>query len=271
MPACRHPALILCLGLLGVPSLAEASRATAVVPLLSVNLEEAEVDRLTEALAQALQQTTGGTVQGGRPVRRRLPEGGLSPDCPADPSCVAQLQTRLEADGLVFVILTQVGARVQVDPSLWLDGRSEPRPALRGSRLELMSAAWLAPQVKDWLPQAAAPLSATAPAVGAWRGPSWPVWVAAGVGAGALALGIGFGVSAAAKERSLVADGCELRRCADADIDALARTARVADAAFIVAGVATVAGLGLYYALDVGPEPLALRVHPQGLSLVGQF
>ncbi|CAN0542260.1 unnamed protein product, partial [Laminaria digitata] len=125
-------ALSLAFALCQLPGLAQAQTATAVVPLLSVNLQEAEVDALTEALAEGLHQASARAVRGGRSVRRRLPEAGIAPDCPSDPSCVSQLRTRLEVQALVFVILTKVGTQIQVDPSIYVNEQAEARPALRG-------------------------------------------------------------------------------------------------------------------------------------------
>jgi len=265
--------LVLGLVLCHLPGLGQAQTQTAVVPLLSVNLQEAEVDALTETLAQGLHQASAHPVRGGRSVRRRLPEAGVAPDCPSDPTCVSQLRARLEVQALVFVILTKVGTHIQVDPSICLTEQAEARPALRGPSEDLLRPEWVKGHVQDWLPRRAAPPVQVAgdPSPERWRRPSWPVWVAGAVALTALSVGVGLGVHAKNLETDLVADGCELRACAEQEIDALSRTARGADAAFIIGGVAAAASLGLYYVLDVGPEPLVLRVHGQGLAIAGQF
>jgi hypothetical protein len=275
MRAHRSPALALALALCGLPGLA-FSQTAAVVPLLSVNLQEAEVDALTEALAEGLQAASAQVVRGGRSIRRRLPEGGVAPDCPSDSACALDLLARLEVEALVFVILTKVGAQVQIDPSIWINGQAEARTALRGAMKGILDAAWVAQRVQAWLPQRAAaapsPVTATAPPPPVqWRRPSWPVWVAGGVALTALSVGVGLGVDAGRKEAGLVDAGCDLRPCAESDIDALAQTARGADAAFVISGLAAAAGVGLYYVLDTGPESLVVRVHSQGLAIAGQF
>lgn len=282
----RGPRLIfgLLVGLGLVPGLAAAqdppAARVAVVPLLVVNASDAQVDVITASIAEGMQSKLQLTARGGREVRRRLPPGGLAPDCPADTACVQDLLTRLEVDTLVFCVVTVVGDRVQVDPAVHRGGRTEPRPAVRSSRREATSAAFWAKATSGWViapprrdgqaaGRAVADPVAAAPSRFGW--PSWPTWTAAGVSVVALGVGVGFGVSAGAGAEDLEARGCAERACPTADIDAVGRRAMAADVSYAIAGVAALGALGLYYVLDVDDPALALTPSPGGVVLTGRF
>lgn len=268
---------------------ATEARPAAVVPLVVVNLDADEADTLGRALARGLQDAGAGPVLGGRPVRRRLPDSGVAPDCPAQAPCVADLRDRLEAEALVFVIVSRVGDRLQIDPTVVLEGAGEARPALRGTRAELGTPAWVAARVSDWLPARPEalvsetpdiPTAAPDPVDSEVRGPAEArAWVApsgltigvGGVGIAALAAGVGLGVSAKSMERDLVDAGCETRRCADEDIDALSRRATAADVAFVTGGLALAAAVALYLTVDDGPTTLSVAAGPSGAVVAGQF
>lgn len=275
MHARRVALVALVVTALGGPSAASAAEGAAVVPLLVVNLEDEAVDQVTEALARALVDGGAGPVRGGREVRRRLPDEGLSPACPSDPTCLANLRARLEAGPLVFVVLARVGEELQADPTVVIEGEAEARPALKGQLSELTAPAWLAPKVQGWLPmQAVLPPPDPGPqaeVTSTWRRPSWPVWAAAGLSVAALGAGIGLGVAARAKEAELVEAGCEVRPCPAADVDALLTRAHWADASYGVAAVAAAAAVGLYYVLDVGGDEVTVSPAGAGVAVSGRF
>lgn len=275
MSARRGLALI---GLLAAGTAQGAERPAAVVPLLTVNLAADEADAITGAIAEGLERAGAGRVRGGREVRRRLPPEGLPPDCPARPDCVADLEDRLEAGALVFVVAARVGAELQVDPTVVRAGRAEPRAALRGAPAELTDPAWLTERVAGWLPtvapalpgETAAPAAETPPEA-RWSQPGIVTWVAAGVTVAALSVGAGFGADALAKRGALRDAGCLEVRCADAEIDAMARSAFVADAAFVTAALAAASAVTLYLTVDGGPVTLGVAAGPTGAAVTGRF
>lgn len=283
MRADRRFALIVGLFVgLGPAAAAGAARPAAVVPLLVVNLEAPEVDAVGAALARALTHTGAGPVLGGRAVRRRLPDSGLAPDCTARPECVQDVRQRLEADALVFVIVSRVGQQIQIDPTVVIDGAPGPRAAVRAARAQFDDLEWISSQVSSWLPTrpqatpsppvpSRAQEAPSAPPSTSWVSPGWATWGAAGLGVAALAVGTGLGLSARALERDLEDRGCETQQCPAADIDQLSGRARLADVAFVAGGVALAAAVVLYLTVDEGPTTVSVAAGPGGAFVTGRF
>src|SRR5882757_4842761 len=86
-----------------LPSVAHAGRVkVAVVPSISVNLDAARVDALSQDLAEALRTELNIDAIGGLEVRRLLPPQGLPADCVANQACINDVAKRLGAQQLLF-------------------------------------------------------------------------------------------------------------------------------------------------------------------------
>ena len=271
---CRNALILLALGLM--PDVAfGASPKAAVVSLLAVNVSVETLDELSERVADALAKASGAVVQGGREVRRRLPDDAVAPNCPALPACIASMRRRLESESLVFVVVTRVGNEIQIDPTLVARGTAvaEARPAVRGELVLFRNADWLRGQVSDWLPASRLPANATVaqPSDDPSRLPHWSFWAAAGVSVAAAAAGVGFGISAGRDADALEDRGCATMPCAPSDIDAVDDQARIADALYITAGVSATAALILFFVLDDESPSLSVAASPRQVGIAGRF
>ena len=246
------------------------SESAAVVSLLTVNLSVEEADALTARLAEALTMVRGTVVRGGRPVRRLLPEEGLPADCAVSEACIRAVQSSVEAEALVFVVVTRLGTEVQVDPTVVVAGRAEARPAVRGTWAESARRSWWADRVGGWLPRPSGSASVAVTEEPGWKTPAWPELTLAGLSVVSAAVGVGFGVSAQAKSNELVDDGCLDRPCARADIDRVSDRARVADVFYIVSGVTAVAAVFTYFLFDEEPA-VSIGMGPTGVAVEARF
>ena len=220
----------------------------AIVPSLSVGIDAARIDALSQELAEALTGALEVDAIGGVEVRRKLPPGGLPAECVATPACAADVARRLDASQILFVVIVDTGGATQLD-STWVEpasGRAAPRPAIAianavDARPRFASAA------HQLLPDAAVraaprPLAVTAAVP---RHLTAPAIVAGAVGALGLGLGVGFGLHTRSRYHA-----CDIPPGCTPDVrDGIRTTALVADAGFVLALAGTVAG-GVLFALS---------------------
>ncbi len=236
----------------------------AIIPLVSVNLEPEELDVLTNALANALRQSTGTSVRGGLQVRRLLPEAGLPAECPILDDCVARVRRLLEADFLVFLVMTRLGEHVQIDPTVVFNDRAEARAPVRARRAQLRRPdGW--PDVGNWVPRSPTTVTETdAPSL-------WPVWALGGVSLISLGVGIGFGVSAKESADTLEQQGCTSTACPAVDIDRVSDRALAADVLYAVSGATALAAVITYFVLDEPDVVLSVGADAQSISVTARF
>jgi len=123
-------AALLTVLLLPGQALADKAPRVGVVVSVQVNLDKAEVQRISQALGRALRRRLVVDMVAGPEAIRRLPADGVSESCVVDETCIKDTAQRLSADELLFLVAVRVGNRIQVD-STWVDpanGRSASRP-----------------------------------------------------------------------------------------------------------------------------------------------
>jgi hypothetical protein len=215
----------------------------AIVPAISVGLDAAKVDALSQDMADALSNELVVDAVGGLEIRRQLPAEGVPADCVATPTCTADVARRLNASQLLFVVMVDAGAggAVQVDTT-WVEpatGRSVARPAIditttAEARTRFAAAA------RSLLPDA--PVKPVAkPGGGGISGKmttavprhvTAPVIVAGVAALAGLGAGIGFGLNARSKY-----DRCEglLAGCSQSEKDSIRKMSLLADAGYVLA------------------------------------
>jgi hypothetical protein len=253
-----------------------APRRVAIIPQLAVNVDDRRVDALTEELAETLHQRLVVDAIGGSDVARRLPSDGLPDDCLAQPACVADLGSRLDADELIFVVLVQVGQDIQVDAT-WIDvasGRSVSRPRLvldaeaRAGTVFGDAATRLLPdaEVRSRTVVVSMP---TGPA----RRMTLPAWITAGASVALIGTSVGFALSTRSSYNR-----CERSdRCDSDELDTIETRALTADvAAGLAVGAAIATGVLWYFSGGDEPEAtrgLGVEAAPGSASLIygGRF
>lgn len=215
----------------------------------------------TSSLAAALTRHRGASVRGGAEVDRLLEEHVVDADCPARSDCVEALRARVGPGPIVFLVLTRLADKVQIEPTIDEAGDLHAPAPIRGSPELLASIDWWYERTAGWLPvvallpgpepstEAAGP-SPTLVAPGP-PPPRWGTLVAGGLGVVALGVAVGFGVDAMNAEQTLVDRGCLEVRCADADIEAVERGARTADVLYGVGAAGVLTAVALYLFADV--------------------
>ncbi|HET9620689.1 MAG TPA: hypothetical protein VFP84_04960 [Kofleriaceae bacterium] len=266
-----------------LPSAAHAGRLkVAVVPSISVNLDAARVDALSQDLAEALRAELDIDSIGGLEVRRLLPAAGLPADCVANQACINDVSKRLGAQQLLFVVMidTGTGGAIQVD-STWVDAvthQSAPRPAIdiaaiAGARARFTAAA------EQLLPDAPVkPKPKATVGLGGRMSPpvprhfTLPSYVTTGATVVGLGLGIGVGLSARSKF-----DQCETSanrgvECTNSRKDSIRNTALLADAGWVIAIGGAVA-TAVLYATSGESSHLIVEPAPGGATLtaIGRF
>jgi hypothetical protein len=272
--------LILLFVLLALPQVASAGRVkVAIVPSISVNLDAARVDALSQDLAEALRTELDIDTIGGLDVRRLLPPQGLPADCVANQACINDVAKRLGAQQLLFVVMidTGTGGAIQVD-STWIDAithQSAPRPAIdiaaiTGAKARFIDAA---PQLLPDAPVRPKPktsfgrMSTEVP-----RHFALPSYATAGAAVVGLGFGLGFGLSARSKYKDCEDQASHGIACTQSHKDSIRHTALIADIGWTFAIGGTIATAVLY---ATSGESAHLVVEPtQGgvaLSTFGRF
>jgi hypothetical protein len=237
----RH--LALGVVMLALPRIASANHVkVGVVPGTAVNLDAARVDALSQDLAEALSTELDVDAIGGLEVRRRLPITGLPPDCVANPSCIADVAKRLDAQQLLFVVMIDTGANgaIQVD-STWVDPaahKSAARPAIdiitvADAKARFISAAR---QLLPDAPVRAKPKTASLERVSAPvpRHVTTPTYLAAGATIVGLGVGTTFGLLARSKYKDCEDKSAMGTGCTQPDTDTIRTRALIADAGWLI-------------------------------------
>lgn len=273
-------ALLVCAAL---PSVARAGRLrVAVVPSISVNLDAARVDALSQDLAEALRAELDIDAIGGLEVRRLLPPAGLPADCVANQVCINDVARRLGAQQLLFVVMidTGTGGAIQVD-STWVDSvthQSSPRPAIDIAAIASAKQRFTA-AAEQLLPDAPVkPKPKTGVNLGERLSPAvprhfaLPSYLTAGATAIGLGVGIGVGLSARNKYDSCQTSANHGVECTNSRKDTIRNTALIADAGWVVAIGGAVA-TAVLYATSGESSHLIVEPSPGGASLtmVGSF
>jgi hypothetical protein len=266
-----------------LPGVAHAERLkVAVVPSISVNLDAARVDALSQDLAEALRTELDIDTLGGLEVRRLLPAQGLPADCVANQACINDVAKRLGAQQLLFVVMidTGTGGAIQVD-STWVDAvshQSSPRPAIDIAAIASAKARFTA-AAEQLLPDAPVkPKPKANVGIGGRMSPTvprhltLPSYLTAGATAVGLGVGIGVGLSARSKYDSCQTSANHGVACTNSRKDSIRTTALVADAGWAVAIGGAVA-TAILYATSGESSHLIVEPSPGGASLtmVGRF
>jgi hypothetical protein len=252
---------------------AAAPHRVAVIPSVEVNVDARRAEALTATMADALRDKLEVDAIGGADVIRRLPAGGLPDDCVGQPRCIAQIGARLESDQLLFLVIVQVGATIQIDPT-WADvetGKTLGRPALkldddaRALRVFGDSAHKLLPDVplRPTTLVITRPGETTTP-----RAMSTVSWITGGVAVGALGGALLLGLSTRSGYQRC--DRVDMP-CSEDDIASVHHRAIAADALTAVGLAAGAATVVLY--LRSGGETVAVTPTPGGaaVSIGGRF
>lgn len=249
-------AVMLAVLLAALPGLASADRAAvkvAVVPGIVVNLDPARVDALTQEMAEALGAELVVEAIGGIDVRRRLPAGGLAPDCVANAGCIADVAQRLDAQQLLFVVMidTGSGGAIQID-STWVDPvahRTASRPAIDIATVSDARARF-ATAARQLLPDAPVRLKPGA-SLGRMSDPvprhlALPSYLTAGATAVGIGVGLGLGLDARSRYQDCETQAHAGTACTQGRKDAIRRRALIADAGWAIAIGGTIATALLY-------------------------
>jgi hypothetical protein len=283
-----HRALIAAAVLVATPARADPLPRVGVAVSVEVNIGPDEAKKVSEALGAALHEKLMVDVIAGTEAARRLPEDGVPDSCVIDKACIADVAQRLSADKILFLVVVQVGSRVQVDTT-WADpatGRTVSRPAVIIERGEdpavkfASSAALLMPDARPRPAELAPPDGG-----GVFAGDLQPAmivrerprrmttgaWIAAGVGGAALAGAVTFTFLARKDYQDCEPAGS----CSNGELASLESKALAADLLWGTSAAAAVTTGFLYWvsggqveqvpatALQVGPGPGV------GLSLGG--
>ncbi|HWN70682.1 MAG TPA: hypothetical protein VNM90_23740 [Haliangium sp.] len=264
---------------------AQSPQRIGVVVSTSVNMKDDEVDELTGALGQALEQSLGVVVTAGAETRRRLPSGGLPEGCMADATCRADLGERLDADELLMLVVARVGSRVQLDatwidvpsgklasrPAVVLEGGADRRDVFRDAAQTLLPHLQPVPTLSEIRPATPAPMPRERRPRPARteRRMTGGAWLATGISVAALGGSLGLGYLNRDTYQGL--DTGELcpgdRACFDEESETLKRNALVADGLAGLSAVAGVTALILYLTSDepvrdAGERASAGRLRP---------
>ena len=276
--------LVFALTLLFAPNLAAADRIkVAVVPGVSVNLDAARVDALSQDLAEALVAELDIDAIGGLEVRRLLPPEGLPADCITKPACTADVAKRTGASQLLFVVMVDSGGPVQID-SEWIDsasGRRASRPAIdltttidEAAKQKFQSVA------EQLLPEA--PVRPKPKAAGGTvhidtkmtKGVPRHLTAASIATSGLTMLGLGIGIGYGIETRSKY-NACEAHptMCTPANKDTIRRASVTADVGFLVATGAAIATVVLYVTSSEAPHVIVTPTEDggAGVSWFGRF
>jgi hypothetical protein len=254
----------------------------AVVPSISVNLDAARVDALSQDLAEALHTELDVDAIGGLDVRRLLPPAGLPADCVANQACIDDVAKRLQAQQLLFVVMidTGTGGAIQVD-STWVDAathQSAPRPAIDIAAIASAKARFVA-AAEQLLPDAPVRPKQKTGGMGIGKMspevprhltlPSYITGAATVVGLG---VGVGLGLSARSKYDTCEDSANRGTACTNTRKDTIRNTALIADVGWAVAIGGAVATAVLY---ATSGESSHLIVEPTpggvGVAAVGRF
>ena len=222
----------------------------AIIPSVAVNLDIAEVDLLTQALAEALVDELDIEAAGGLEVRRQLPVDGLPADCLTTPSCVDALATRLHATQLLFVVMIGTGHSIEVD-STWIEvvsGNTATRTPVDIASVADAKTRFTA-VAKQLLPQAhVRSKSSTTPrkldgrmSVVIPRHFTTPAKITGAIAVVGLGLGIALGIRTLGRYRDCEATGCD-----QSEHDSIRNTGLVADVGFVLAAGGAIATAVLY-------------------------
>lgn len=267
--------------LAALPGVASADPVkVAVVPGIAVNLDAARVDALSQQLAEALHAALEVDAIGGVEVRRRLPEGGLPPDCVASDACIADVARRLAAQQILFVVMVGAGAggAIQID-STWVDpatGRSASRPAINIATIAEVAPRFAA-AAQQLLPDAPVRSRQQAPSLGRMseavpRHFTTPSFATAGAAVAGLATGVSLGLVTRKRYeacKDLADDGAA---CSQGRRDSIRRLAAIADLGWVVAVGGTIATAVLYTTSGEAPHVL-IEPTPGGAAVtaIGRF
>jgi hypothetical protein len=275
-----HVRLSLVILLLALPRAARADRVkVAVVPSISVNLDAARVDVLSQDLAEALRTELEVDAIGGLEVRRLLPPQGLPADCVANQACIADTARRLGARQLLFVVMidTGTGGAIQVD-STWVDAgtkKSVSRPAIdiasvSGAKAQFAAAASQLFPDAPIKPKPKASLGQMSPEVSRHLAvPSYLTAAATAIGVG---VGVGVGISVRNKYQACEDQATHGAACTSSRKDSIRKTALIADAGWAVA-IGGMVATAVLYATSGEKSHLVVEPTPGGLALsaVGRF
>ena len=273
--------MLLALVVGGLPRVASAGRRirVAVVPSISVNLDAARVDALSQDLAEALRAELDIDTVGGLDVRRLLPAQGLPADCVANQACINDVARRLDAQQLLFVVMidTGSGGAIQVD-STWVDAtthQSAPRPAIDIAAIASAKQRFIAaaPQLLPEAPvrpkpkQSIGRMSTAVP-----RHFTLASYLTGGATVAGLAVGTFVGLSARSKYQDCESQAKTGVGCTDSRRDSIRRTDLVADAGWVIAVGGAVA-TAILYATSGTESHLIVEPTPNGVALaaVGRF
>jgi len=250
-----------------------------VVIELAVDVEPGRADAIGAALADGLNRELKVDASGGDEVTRRLPPDGLPDECLAHPACVKDVAARIDAEQLLFLVVVQLGADVQVDAS-WVDvatGTVSARPrVILAADANAVSA--FAQAAERYLPDAqprktetiiiGGPTSTTAP--GSSRHMTTASWITGGTAvavlAGAGVLGLTVRSSYGRCERLMPTD----EPCSEDELDRIGRRALYADLTLGVGVAAAIATVILYARSEHDPEATRVGVAPTpGGGVVG--
>lgn len=272
--------LTLAILLLALPRMASAERVkVAVVPGISVNLDAARVDALSQDLAEALRTELDIEAVGGLEVRRQLPAAGLPPDCVATPACVSDVASRLGAQQLLFVVMidTGTGGAIQID-STWVDPiahKTASRPAIDIAAIGDAKSRFAA-AAQQLLPDAPVRPRPPTGSLGRMseevpRHLTTPAYLTAGATIVGLGVGISFGLSARSKYKACEQLGPAME-CTISRKDSIRAVALLADAGSLIAIGGTIA-TAVLYASSGEASHVIVEPTPGGAAItaVGRF
>lgn len=222
----------------------------AIVPSEAINLDDSNVDALSQDMAEALGGELDIDIIGGLEVRRLLPEAGLPDECVVTPSCTAGIARSLKVDEVLFVIVVKNGATgaIQID-STWVapaTGKRATRPAIVLAEGDTNRTRFAANAIK-LLPDAPVkPMPVSGPSVQVGRGRprhiTVPALITGGVTVAALGTGIGFALSTRARYTACDDDGF----CKEGEKKTIRARGIIADVSFVVALAGAVTTAVLY-------------------------
>ncbi|HEY0194763.1 MAG TPA: hypothetical protein VGC42_26805 [Kofleriaceae bacterium] len=265
-----------------VPRLAAANPSrlkVAVVPSISVNLDAARVDALSQDLAEALRAELDIDTVGGLDVRRLLPPAGLPADCVANQACINDVAKRLGAQQLLFVVMidTGSGGAIQVD-STWVDAtthQSSPRPAIDIAAIASAKQRFVAaaPQLLPDAPVRPKPkqsIGRMSPAIP--RHFTVPSYITGGATIAGVAVGVFVGLSARSKYKDCERQAAADMACSDGRKSSIRTTDLIADAGWLVAIGGAVA-TAVLFATSAESSHLIVEPTANGVALtaIGTF
>jgi hypothetical protein len=251
----------------------ERAPRVGVVIELGVDVEPARADSIGAALADGLNRELKVDAFGGEDVSRRLPPEGLPEECLARAECVKDVAARVDADQLIFLVVVQLGADVQVDAS-WVDVAtgavsSRPRVILKA---DANAVTVFADAAERYLPEAKPRKTETIILPGPGGGATGPdrhmttaSWISGGVAVAALggATVLGLTVRSRFDKCQRFADNeDDLDDCTPGELDAIESRALISDITLGVGIAAVVTTAILYWRSDGDGEGTAVGVAP---------